>query len=104
MKILKISLTIIVALLFGLSVFVVGGYLYCATVAACDPVRPTILPEEIATQTAKQYELALQDMDAGRYELAKQRLEYVLDKNQAYSNATEKLLEVKRFLCITPTP
>ena len=52
----------------------------------------------------QQYQLVLQDMQAGRYEVARQRLEYVLTQNPAYPGATDKLVEILAVLYATATP
>lgn len=80
-----------------------GKFVYCHTVAICDS-RPPISSEMIATQMVDQYEYALLDINAGRYENAKQRLEYVLSRDPKYPGAKEKLSEVEKFLELTPTP
>ena len=51
----------------------------------------------MATQIHDQYEYAIQqDMNLGRYEAARQRLEYILSKDPEYPGAKEKLLEVEK--------
>lgn len=52
----------------------------------------------------EQYNLAVQDLQAGRYEVARQRLEYVLTKNPAYPGAQDKLAQAIAVLYATATP
>lgn len=59
------------------------------------------------TQTARdaideQFRLAAEDLDAGRYELARQRLEYVLGTDPAYPGAADRLALARRGMASTP--
>ena len=47
-----------------------------------------------AIDVGLQYEMALTDMEAGRYDLARQRLEYVIRQNPEYPGAVDRLAEV----------
>jgi len=64
--------------------------------------------EAEATQMAlvaqEQFQLGLQDMEAGRYDLARQRFEYVIRLNPDYPGVTEKLADVLLYLNTTATP
>jgi len=51
-----------------------------------------------------QFSLALFDIEAGRYEIARQRLEYVAELYPGYPNLTDKLAEVLIILNATATP
>lgn len=57
-----------------------------------------------AYQIQEQYELGLQDMEAGRYDMARQRFEYVIQLNPSYPGVTEKLADVLLELNTTATP
>jgi len=48
----------------------------------------------ISQQIMEQYQLALVDIQFGRYEAAKQRLEYVLSKDPSYPGVAETLTQV----------
>ena len=100
---IKILLAIFISAIVLVLLLKIGGFVYCHTVAICDS-RPTMSPEIIATQVSSQYELAIQDINDGRYEIAKQRLEYILYHEPNYSDAKEKLSEVEKILKLTPTP
>jgi len=65
--------------------------------------------ESVATQVLllsldEQYSLAVEDIQAECYEIAFQRLEYILSKNPTYPNATEQLAFVIQILYATATP
>lgn len=64
--------------------------------------------EAEATQKAlvaqEQFQLGLQDMEAGRYDLARQRFEYVIRLDPNYPGVTEKLADVLLYLNTTATP
>lgn len=59
---------------------------------------------QIALQVREQFELGLQDMQARRYDLARQRFEYVIQYEPGYPGVTEKLAEVLLSLNSTATP
>jgi tetratricopeptide (TPR) repeat protein len=54
----------------------------------------------------EQYELAVLDIEAGRYELARQRLEYIIELDSGYPGVTERLADVLTAINTkaTPTP
>ncbi len=56
----------------------------------------------IASQLAEQYKFALVDIEFGRYEAAKQRLEFIISHDSGYPGAAEKLTEVL-VLSVIPT-
>jgi hypothetical protein len=57
------------------------------------------------SQTLKeQFDLGVQDMEAKRYEIARQRFEYVIEIDPNYPGVTEKLAEVLLAQNITATP
>lgn len=55
-------------------------------------------------QLDEQIAAARQDMEAGRYEIARQRLEWILSKDASYPGVSELLVEAQVRLSITPTP
>lgn len=58
-----------------------------------------------AAQVLKgQYNLALEDLQAGRYEVARQRLEYVITQDPSYPGAQDKLAQAMAVLYATATP
>lgn len=69
--------------------------------------------ETVGQTTDEQYQLALEDLAAGRYDLARQRLEYISRLDPAYPGVPEKLAEALVELnaptqaptpIVTPTP
>jgi len=60
--------------------------------------------EQVAVRVEEQYQLGLQDLEAGRYDLARQRFEYVIQLNPNYPGVTDKLAEVLLRLNSTATP
>jgi hypothetical protein len=59
----------------------------------------------ITQQLTEQYALALMDIDAGRYGAAQQRLEFIIQNNPTFPQASQKLAEVMVMAAIpTATP
>jgi len=58
----------------------------------------------ITSQLQEQFDLAVQDMSAGRYELAYQRLTYINQHNPNYPGLVDLLVEVQLKVSTTPTP
>jgi len=52
----------------------------------------------------EQYTLGLQDLEAGRYDIARQRFEYVLDHDPHFPGAADKLVQAMQVLFATATP
>jgi len=52
----------------------------------------------------EQFTLGLQDLSLGRYELARQRFDYILRVDPEYPGATEQLTEATRLMSATPLP
>lgn len=59
--------------------------------------------EIISKQVTEQYQYALVDIEFGRYESARQRLEFIISKDPSFPGASEKLTEVL-VLSTIPTP
>jgi tetratricopeptide (TPR) repeat protein len=57
-----------------------------------------------AQEAQQQFEQGLQDIAEGRYEVARQRFEYVIQLNPNYPGVTEKLAEVLLEIRTTATP
>jgi hypothetical protein len=58
----------------------------------------------VAKSLGEQFALAQQDFDAGRYDVARQRLEYILKQDAGYPGATTMLSDVLVKQSITPSP
>ena len=52
----------------------------------------------------EQYVLGVSDLEAGRYDLARQRFEYVLENDPGFPGVTDKLAEAVSILYATSTP
>jgi tetratricopeptide (TPR) repeat protein len=94
-----------VVVLLALSIF--GG----ARAAIGD--REAALKTQIGSQLAEQFQYALVDINYGRYDAAKQRLEYIIAHDSGYPGAAQKLTEVMVAMSVptatstplpTPTP
>jgi tetratricopeptide (TPR) repeat protein len=59
---------------------------------------------QVALQVEEQYQLGLEDMQAKRYELARQRFEYVIKLDPNYPGVTEQLAMVLLEINTTATP
>jgi tetratricopeptide (TPR) repeat protein len=59
---------------------------------------------EVVKSLQEQYMLGVQDMDAGRYDLARQRFEHVLEHDPAFLGVAENLVKVLQVLNATATP
>jgi len=58
----------------------------------------------VAQSLQEQFQLGLQDMEAGRFDLARQRFEYVIQLDPSYPGVTDKLADVLVQINITATP
>jgi tetratricopeptide (TPR) repeat protein len=59
---------------------------------------------QVASAVSEQYNLGVQDLEAKRFELARQRFEYVIQLDPAYPGVTDKLALVLLELNTTATP
>jgi hypothetical protein len=68
-------------------------------------VRISAKKTEVSKSLAEQMALVQQDIDAGRYALARDRLEnYILKNDPSFPGATDKLAKVLVEMAITPSP
>ena len=95
---------------FVLLIIVIFALATSAVYGAWLGFQSSNLEDEIAANTAEalyiteQYSLAIQEYEAGEYELAEQRLVYILNEDSNYPDAIEKLTAVKQILYATATP
>jgi len=75
-----------VILVLGLAIF--GGY------QSGIGIRRDTRAQAIAEQLGEQYQNTLVDIEFGRYEIAKQRLEWIISNDPKFPGAQEKLTEV----------
>ena len=59
---------------------------------------------QVTKQLDAQLALVQQDIDAGRYGIARQRLEYIIKQDPSFPGATDKLAQVMVASAITPSP
>ncbi len=59
---------------------------------------------EVLKALEAQYVMGVEEMEGGQYELARQRLEYVLAHDPNFPGAAEKLLQILQILNATATP
>ncbi|MBE9475479.1 MAG: hypothetical protein IMY85_11370, partial [Chloroflexi bacterium] len=59
---------------------------------------------QVAQQVSEQYQLGLEDLEAKRYEMARQRFEYVIRLDPNYPGVTEQLALVLLEINTTATP
>ena len=60
--------------------------------------------QQVAMAVQEQYDLGLEDMAAGRYDVARQRFDYVIQNNPNFPGATDRMAEVLLVLNATATP
>jgi tetratricopeptide (TPR) repeat protein len=89
-----------VAVIFGLATL--GGAL--AGYRSGVNERQSAAAEQAVLSLEEQYNLAVEDLAAGHFEVAKQRLEYILAIDPAYPGATDRLAEALAILYATATP
>jgi tetratricopeptide (TPR) repeat protein len=88
----------LLALLLIAAASAFGGYL-----SGIDQ-RKQFESTQVAVKVVEQFQLGIQDMDAGHYELARQRFEYVINLDPDYPGVTEQLAAVLLELNTTATP
>lgn len=67
-------------------------------------VRQVAAATQVAAQLQSQFDLAVQEIAAGQYNRARQRLEYIIQQNPGFPGVTEKLSEVLLSVNTTATP
>jgi tetratricopeptide (TPR) repeat protein len=88
----------LVALLVIAGASAYGGYL-----SGIDQ-RTSLEATQVHREVAEQFELGVQDVNAGRYEVARQRFEYVIQLDPGYPGVTDQLALVLLQLNTTATP
>jgi tetratricopeptide (TPR) repeat protein len=85
-----------------LGIFViVGGYLgYQQGINE----RTSFESEQVALAVQEQYDLGVEDLAAGRYYVARQRFDYVIQNDPNFPGATDRMAEVLLILNATATP
>jgi tetratricopeptide (TPR) repeat protein len=88
----------IIALLLIAATSAYGGYLSGIN------NRTNFEATQVSQQVSEQYQLGLEDLEAKRYDLARQRFEYVIRLDPNYPGVTEKLALVLLEINSTATP
>jgi tetratricopeptide (TPR) repeat protein len=88
----------LVALLVIAGASAYGGYL------SGIEQRTSLEATQVHSEVAEQFDLGLQDVNAGRYEVARQRFEYVIQLDPGYPGVTDQLALVLLQLNTTATP
>ncbi|MEW6717956.1 MAG: hypothetical protein AB1345_10695 [Chloroflexota bacterium] len=65
--------------------------------------RTQLAASQLTDILQQQFSLGLQDIDAGRYELARQRFEFIVEQDPNFPGVLDKLAEVISMLSITAT-
>ena len=86
----------------GAIVLVIVGLLL--GLAAGMNARKIAETEQIKQSLGEQFDRGLQELEAGRYDLARQRFEYILKYDPSFPGAQDKLTEVMVLLSATATP
>jgi tetratricopeptide (TPR) repeat protein len=66
--------------------------------------RQAVATQLVELSLQEQFDLAAQDLEAGRYEVARQRLDFILMHDPGYPGATERLEQALAVLYATSTP
>jgi tetratricopeptide (TPR) repeat protein len=66
--------------------------------------RQAIATELASLSLKEQYDLAVEDMESGRFEMARQRLEYILTIDPDYPDVANRLAQAMAVLYATATP
>jgi tetratricopeptide (TPR) repeat protein len=92
--------SILISILGFILLIALGGFGgYSSAIGVRKNAESTILSKQLS----EQYSFALVDIEFGRYETAKQRLEFIIANDPNYPGASQKLTEVL-VLSVIPTP
>jgi tetratricopeptide (TPR) repeat protein len=101
----KRSYVWVIWILLGAVVFLLAGTAgaYGGYRSALDVQRSAEATQAVLSLD-EQFALGIQDFEAGQFDLARQRFEYVLTKDRDYPGAIDRLAEVMSILYATATP
>jgi hypothetical protein len=66
--------------------------------------RTNFEAQQVAAAVREQYDLGVEDLAAGRFEVARQRFDYVLQNDPNYPGVTDRMAEVLLIINATATP
>jgi tetratricopeptide (TPR) repeat protein len=92
----------VILFLLGLSVMVVIGVLLGYESGRQTNIAVKTRMVELTLE--EQFDLGVQDLEAGRYEVAYQRFEYIIEQDPSFPGVTEKLADAMSILYATATP
>ena len=96
----NLGLALVFVLVIVLSA-ALGGW---AGYASGTSARNNLSQSQVALSLTEQFDLGVQDLEAGNYEVAKQRFEFVASQDPSFPGITEKLVSVMEILYATATP
>jgi tetratricopeptide (TPR) repeat protein len=81
--------------LLGSVLFLIAAVVLAAVVGyrSGQNQRRTLLAATLARAADEQFQLGIEDLEAGRYELARQRFEYVIRLDPSYPNVAQRMAE-----------
>lgn len=92
------------ALLFALSIGVAGGFGAWNGYQSARQVQIAQQTQQASLTLQEQYDLGVQDLADGNYDVARQRFEYILTIDPGFPNAADRLAEAQAVLYATATP
>lgn len=93
-----------IAILGVLILFIIGAISAYGGYLSGKSQRLNASSTQVSQQVSEQYALAMKDMDLRQYDLARQRLEWVIQQNPNYPGVIDKLAEVQLQMSITASP
>jgi len=100
----RIILWIILIISASLTLIALAGFL---GVKQGETLRYVLATAQVGEAAFEQFNLAMEDYEAGRYEMAVQRFEYILELEPEFPGVAEKIDEILAFLnrpTRTPSP
>ena len=79
---------------YALILLVISGFTVVTGYLSGIVIRKQNQSTVVSQQLIEQFQFANEDIQAGRYEIAQQRLEFIISNNPSYPGAQEKLTEV----------
>ncbi len=99
-KLACFAMFLLAVLLFGCAAALGGAQGYQA--GKMELAQQATLQSAVALR--EQFDLGVRDLDAGRYDLARQRFAYILTQAPGYPGADERLAQVMQIVSATATP
>ena len=87
-----------------LTVIIIGGLGALAGYYSGIEIRKSVENNQRTLAASMQYQMGVADLEAGRYEFAKQRFEYVIQVDPAFPGVLENMAKVNIIMNATATP